>query len=362
MKPLQRSSPISIVLFFLLTTAVVAQDVSVRRVTDRVITLSMSNLGMHTNITVIESQKGLVVIETEITPFIMSKIKEAAEKYLGRNDWTYVINTHNHLHHAGGNALFENVRIIGHKNMRMDWLENRLSTEKGRRKYCDNVGTRQGISNLSRLLKQTSLTPSRKREIQRRINFIREVEKEIMSGFEVRNPDISFNDRFTLDLGDVHLQLLYWGDAINHSSIFVHVVEDNMLIGMGMGGKWLPNFYGKVSLNSIRHGISVLKELCDEDLQIDIMIGVHSPDLIRTKQRFRRELSYLQDMLDGLIQARQEGLSLEQVKDRFAFNKRYTQFRRDFTLPQDINKKHQDNIEKIWKLLDREESLDSSHQ
>jgi hypothetical protein len=67
-------------------------------------------------------------------------------------------------------------------------------------------------------------------------------------------------------------------------------------------------------------------------------------------------------MLDGLIQARQEGLSLEQVKDRFAFNKRYTQFRRDFTLPQDINKKHQDNIEKIWKLLDREESLDSSHQ
>ena len=63
---------------FLSVTAVTAQDVTIRRVTDRVITLSMSNLGMHTNITVIESQKGLVVIETEITPYIMSKIKEAA--------------------------------------------------------------------------------------------------------------------------------------------------------------------------------------------------------------------------------------------------------------------------------------------
>jgi hypothetical protein len=321
----------------------------------------MSNLGMHTNVTVIESQKGLVVIETEITPFVMSKIKEAAEKYLERNDWAYVINTHNHIHHAGGNGLFKDAKIVGHENMRMDWLKNRLSTEKGRRQYCDNVGTRQGISNLRRLLKQGSLTSSQKLEIQRRINFIREVEKEIMSGFEVRNPDISFRDRLNLDLGDVHLQLFYWGDAINHSSIFVHVVEDNMLIGMGMGGTWLPHFYGKVSLNSIRHGISVLKELCDEDFQIDIMIGVHSPDLIRTKQRFRRELLYFQDMLDGLIQARQKGLSLEQVRDRFAFNKRYTQFHRDFTLPQNIKKKHQDNIEKIWKLLEEEEPMDSSH-
>ena len=52
-----------------------AQDVVVRRVTDRVITLSMTNLGMHTNITVIETQKGLVVIETEMTPDIMKTIK-----------------------------------------------------------------------------------------------------------------------------------------------------------------------------------------------------------------------------------------------------------------------------------------------
>jgi len=52
-----------------------AQDVVVRRVTNRVITLSMSNLGMHTNITVIETQKGLVVIETEMTPDIMKTIK-----------------------------------------------------------------------------------------------------------------------------------------------------------------------------------------------------------------------------------------------------------------------------------------------
>ena len=286
---------------FLSVTAVTAQDVTIRRVTDRVITLSMSNLGMHTNITVIESQKGLVVIETEITPYIMSKIKEAAEKYLKRDDWIYVINTHSHLHHSRGNILFEDAQVISHETMNMNGLRDGLKTEKGRRQYCDDVGTSQGISRLNQLLTQGTPTPAQRRELRRRISFMREVEREIMSGFEVRNPDISFRDRLNLDLGDVHLQLIYWGDAICHSSIFVHIIEDNMLVGMGMGsGPWLPDFYGKVSLDSIRRGISVLDELCNDDFQIDFMIGVHSPDLIRTKQQFHPRQEYLQDLLSGL--------------------------------------------------------------
>ena len=92
-----------------------AQDVVVRRVSDHVITLSMTNLGMHTNITVIETQKGLVCIETEFVPSVMKAIKKAAEKELGRNDWAYVINTHSHLHHAKGNAAFPETQIIGPK-------------------------------------------------------------------------------------------------------------------------------------------------------------------------------------------------------------------------------------------------------
>ena len=52
---------------------------------------------MHTNVTVIETQKGLVAIETEFVPSVMKTIKEAAEKEFGRNDWAYVINTDAHV-------------------------------------------------------------------------------------------------------------------------------------------------------------------------------------------------------------------------------------------------------------------------
>jgi len=236
-----------------------AQDVTIRRVTSHVITLSMSNLGTHTNVTVIETKKGLVVVETEITPYIMNRIKQAAEKELGRNDWAYVVNTHGHLHHAAGNCLFRGAQVVGHETMSMDWLTKRLSTDRGRRQYCRDVGVNFAIDGLRRMLAEGTITPLQRQELRRRLDFCRAVEQEIMAGFEVVDPTITFRNRYAMDLGDVHLRLVYWGDAINHSSIFVHVVEDHVLVGMGMAGDWMPDFYGKASLDSVRRAISIGK-------------------------------------------------------------------------------------------------------
>ena len=263
-----------------------AQDVTVQRVTKHAITLSMSNLGMHTNVTVVETQQGLVAIETEITPYIMGKIKEAAEKKLGRDDWAYVINTHAHLHHAGGNCLFPQAQIVGHETMSVDWLRDQLSTGRGRRRFCHTVGVDVAIRNLSTTLKRPGLTLDQKRELRRRLRFCRAVQQEILTGFRVANPTMTFADRHTLDLGDVHLRLIYWGDGIHHSSIFVHVVEDRLLVGMGMAGSWIPDFYGTVTLDGIRRAISLWKEFCAKDAEVDILIGVHAPEPIFSRRQF----------------------------------------------------------------------------
>ena len=332
-------------------SAACAQDVAMRRVTNHVTTFSMPNLGIHTNVTVIETLKGLVVIETEITPYIMSIIKKAAEKKLKRNDWAYVINTHGHLHHAGGNSAFEGVQFIGHKTMNMNWLKNRLSTDKGRMDYCNSVGVNAAIMGLRRNLSQASLTMAQKKEFLRRLNFCHAVKKEIMAGFKVVNPTITFRDRYELDLGDIHLRLIYWGDAICHSSIFVHVVEDNMLIGVGMGGGWMPDFYGKPSIDGIRNAISVYEELIDKDFRIDYMIGVHNADILTSKQTFERAHKYYKTLLNDLIKAKQDGLSLQETKDKLSVDTSYAFVLRDFTMPADRNGTHQKNIEKIWPLL-----------
>lgn len=289
---------------FLLPPASMAQDVTARPVTKHVTTFSMSNLGMHTNVTVIETQKGLVVIETEITPYIMNKIKEAAEKELGRNDWAYVINTHAHLHHAGGNIAFPEAQIVGHETMRLDWLKDRLSTDRGRRSYCRDVGVDTAISGLRRTLAQGTLTTAQRQEVRRKLDFCRAVQKEIMAGFQVRNPTITFHDRYTLDMGDVHLKLTYWGAGINHSSIFVHVVEDHVLVGMGMAGTWIPDFHGKPTLDGIRRAVCLWEEFSDKALQIDLLIGVHSANPGISREHFRQRRRYVGALLDDLIEAK----------------------------------------------------------
>ncbi|MHC4330733.1 MAG: MBL fold metallo-hydrolase [Planctomycetota bacterium] len=342
---------------FLWLPAANAQDVVIRRVTDHVITLSMTNLGMHTNVTVIETQKGLVVIETELTPYIMKIIKEAAEKKLGRNDWAYVINTHQHLHHAGGNYAFPDTPIIAHERMSMDWLKSTLSTDRGRRGYCGMLGVDTALKQLRRNLAQATLTPAQKETLRRRRRFCEALKREIMTGFEVRNPTITFRDRYELDLGDIHLRLTDWGDGISHSSIFVHVVEDNLLVGMDMAGKWIPSFLDhEPSLEGIRRVISIYEGLCDQNFPIDFMIKVHSPEIHKSRQRFQYSRTYFQTLLDDLTQAQQDGLSLNQAKVEFSLNKRYARFCRYFPLPEPERreKNHQKTIDTIWELLQKE--------
>jgi glyoxylase-like metal-dependent hydrolase (beta-lactamase superfamily II) len=333
-----------------------AQDVNVRRVTPHVTVFNMTNMGGYTNITVVRSQKGLVVIETECTPYIASKIKEAAEKELERDDWAYVINTHGHLHHAGGNAAFKNTQVIGPKAMRLGWLKDRLSTPEGREQYCKDIGVRQGLTSLRGLVATDKPTPDQKQELLRRIGFMEEVEREILAGFEVVEPTITVDDRYALDLGDVHLEVIYWGDGIYHSSIFVHVVEDGLLVGMGMSGTWVPDFYGKLTLDGIRRAVGLMDEFRKEDRHIRLMIGVHGAGFTKSVEYFRPRQEYLADLLDGLIQAQEQGLSLEQVKEAFSFDRRYARFRKDFREPKNLEEVHQANIEKIWKLIVEEQS------
>jgi len=147
---------ISAVLFLLIPGIVHGSDefVRIERLSDRVVIGYWLGTG-RTNFVTIKSQKGLVIIDTEMSPRIMAPIKKQLENTLGRSDWAYVINTHAHMHHAGGNCLFKNAVVVGHDNLPADmqWLIDKQLDETWKRKDLNNnANTIQADSNLANRL------------------------------------------------------------------------------------------------------------------------------------------------------------------------------------------------------------------
>ena len=109
-----------------------SEFINVERLSPRVMVAHWVGMDRWCNLTAIWTTRGLVVIDTEMSPRTMAPIKELFEHAFGRSNWVYVINTHGHDTHAGGNSLFKGATIVGHDNLAedMQWIVRR-QTEPG---------------------------------------------------------------------------------------------------------------------------------------------------------------------------------------------------------------------------------------
>lgn len=98
----------------------------------------------------------------------------------------------------------------------------------------------------------------------------------------------------------------------------------------------------------------ILKELVDKEVRIETVIPCRSD--FASRQDLQAEYDYMSDMLDGITEARQNELSLQQVISRFLLDKRYARLSRLWSgrQPEKIAEKHQDNIDRIWNYLQRD--------
>ena len=55
------------------------------------------------------------------------------------------------------------------------------------------------------------------------------VTADLAAGFTIPLPTLSFDDRITLDLGDLTLECIYFGDAASWGDVMVRVPEENLI-------------------------------------------------------------------------------------------------------------------------------------
>jgi glyoxylase-like metal-dependent hydrolase (beta-lactamase superfamily II) len=330
-----------------------ADFINIERLSNRVVLAYWVGVDRRCNLTAIQSQKGLVLIDSEMSPRIMAPIKERLERVFGRRDWAYVINTHAHDNHPGGNSLFPDATIVGHENLAQDmqWIIDRQTQPESRDRELARAA--ELIRNLRAYLPQVARNRGQTRQIEGEIRFSELHSLDLQEGYPVVKPTLTFADKHTIDLGDLRLELVFFGKGHSNSDILIYVPQERLLVtgAIAYQRAHLPEIGETTEMQDIHRFLAVLDRFCAEDVKIDHVISSHS--LPQVKKDLLPVRDYYQRMLAGVRAAQKEGLTLEQTAARLAVRTNFPALRES---PPGVwsHGMHERNLRNLWRILQEE--------
>ncbi len=195
-------------------------SVEVKRLSDRVAVFKIE--GGDSNIVALNSRQGIVVVDTDVSPAFAVLLRQKMAETFGRKDFAYVINTHSHGDHTYGNQVFLDAMIIGHENCRDEMTKNseRLNLTVNRLKA--------GLSQMKEASAKMEPESEKAQAMARRIAYYETFLRGREDGFVLTFPSVTFSDELTLCLGDLDLELKYFGLAHSASDIIIHCPQEGL--------------------------------------------------------------------------------------------------------------------------------------
>jgi glyoxylase-like metal-dependent hydrolase (beta-lactamase superfamily II) len=288
------------------------------------------------NVTAIVTKKGIVVIDTSLAPSIASEIRRRIETEFGRSDFSYVINTHFHFDHTNGNQVFSDAIIIGHDKcpaaMRLfaDGLEGFIAQR------------RTWLASREEGLKALDPNSNEAKAAREMISLEKLLLADLSSGFVSTPPSMMFSDRMTLQLGDVTLELIYYGPAHTEDNIFIYVPEEKLLVigdqfGHGSLAMTLPG-----TPIDVPRWLETLDSLLNGEKQIEHVVGGH---WLIPLDELKSRRDYIRELWDGVLAAKKEGLDTEAAVSRLSLENGFTGIRKYVDVTSDrVRNEHGMNI------------------
>jgi len=337
-----------------------AKFIRIERLSPRVVIAYWPGIDRRCNLTAIQSQKGLVIIDTEASPRVMAPIKKKIEQTFHRTDWAYVINTHPHDNHCSGNSLFKGATIVGHDNLAEDmhWLIDR-QTEPNRSREIDRYNAI--LRDLRAALPRYAAYPAFTKLIRSDLIFYDLFVKDMEEGYEVVKPSLTFADRHTLDMGDLTLELIFFGKGHSASDILIYVPQERILATGAIAYQQgrVPEIGEESHLEDVHRFIAVLDSLLADNVKIDHVIPGHSVLLTRAVLPPIRD--FYQRMLMEVQAARKQGLTLDQTTRLLTLRAKFPAFRDP--PPRTYGYDHQErNVRNLWRILSEEQPQEQNVQ
>ena len=308
-------------------------------------------LGDHASTTTVvafATEKGIVVVDTFGVPEVDAQIRTVIARELGRDDFAYLINTHEHRDHTGGNSAYADCTIVGH-----ELIEDGLVKTAGLRDF--QLQWYPGhIAELEKELRGLDASDPKTAAVEENLIYNRLFFEAVEANEELIPPTVTFSDRMTLDLGDTTFELSYIGGMHTASDAAVFVPKHGLLLtGDLMADVWLTDAPGCLGNFMVRDGMphdfprflaNWDRLLADRDSITTLMPAHWNGEL--SIEGAESRVRYVYTLWDGIRRASEENKSFDDVLTEFALATRFPEVAES---PGFSPQQHFSSVAELWR-------------
>ncbi|TFG77055.1 MAG: MBL fold metallo-hydrolase, partial [Chrysiogenales bacterium] len=314
-----------------------------QRLSERIAVFTPGQYAPPASMAVITTAKGLVIIDTLLSPKLAELALKEVKKQLGRDDVLLVINTHNHFDHTGGNQVFQGVDIIGHENIVPAMNRSEEGSGPFLQRIRNRVRQREGQLRTVASDSVEALTLAESIRLNRLM--IADLQKRYISTPATK----TFGDKLILHAGGLELRLYYFGRAHTDNDILIHVPELGVLFtGDLFHTDSFSSTAGARPLD-IPRWLAVLDEVLKTGKEVRTVVGGHM--LLFTREWLDVQHRYIKELWAAVTRAKKDGASLAGLRAKLPLEPAFSYLAPHFDLKasQTIDR-HQANIQDYWRV------------
>ncbi len=293
---------------------------------------------------VIASEKGLVVFNTFWSEITAQRYKDGIAAALDRNDFYMTINTSDRLDMFGGNAAYRETTIIGHRAFLDKYRGKEDDVDAEIKRLIEMWRWKEGVSR-ERLETHEPGSETAINE-ERWANSCKQRAEELEDGFSLVLPNIVYNDRMTLNLGDITLELIWFGRAGYDGMTVAVIPEESIAVIPGFlmhSGHLAPHPHYLYAKLDVPRWIEILEDILEGENRVERVIC--DINQVWSNERACTRLRYIRDLWNSVIEAERAGKGLDEIQEQlsldneFAFVKEFQIYKEsgdDWVRPQHI--------------------------
>ena len=301
------------------STIAAAQEFGLTKITDHVFLVTGTE---GEGQLVIASKMGLVVFNSFWSRITAQKYKTEIARLLGRIDFRYTVDMVDRLDMFGGNAAYDETTIVGHLSFLDKYKNKDAEVHAEVARLIEMWRDKERVSR-ERLAKSEPGSEQQKTEI-RWANTCKQRAEELEAGFSLLLPTLLYKDRMTLDLGDVTLELVWFGRAGYDGMTVAIVPEDKLAIVPGFilhGQHLAPHPFPGYAKLDVPRWISVLEEILEGDHPVDrVVCDINS---VWSRERALTHLRYIRTLWKDVTADEAAGEDLPEIQDRLSLDKEF---------------------------------------